>query len=160
MSRFLAKLWMMRLLIRSAVDTPFERVQQNFDRELFEALLPPPFVATLARYDGSVPGDEVHIQFHLPWRSLWISRITESEHSAGSFHFIDEGIQLPFGLRKWRHQHGVVKIDEHKTQIIDDIRFSTNNKILDVLTWPLLFLAFYPRKWQYKSFFKKLKIER
>lgn len=160
MSPFLAKLWKMRLLIRSIVATPFEQVQKNFDKELFEALLPLSFVASLARYDGSLPGDEVHIQFHVPWRSLWISRITESVHSASSFHFIDEGIRLPFGLRTWKHQHGLVKIDEHKTLIIDDIRFSTSNKVADLLTWPLLFLAFYPRKWQYKSFFKKLKIER
>ena len=160
MSPFLAKLWKMRLLIRSIVATPFEQVQKNFDKELFEALLPPPFVARLVRYDGSVPDDEVHMQFHLPWRSLWISRITHSEQTATTFHFIDEGIQLPFGLRKWKHQHGVIKIDAHKTQIIDDIHFSTGNKILDLLTLPLMFLAFYPRKWQYKSFFKKLKIER
>lgn len=136
---------------------PFDRVQKKFDKELFEALLPPSFVASLARYDGSAPGDEVHVQFHLPWRSLWISRITQEEQNSRGFYFIDEGIRLPFGLRTWKHRHSAVKIDEYTTGIIDDIRFSTGIKIMDLLAWPLLFLAFFPRKWQYKSFFKKLK---
>lgn len=150
----------MQLLIKSKVTAPYELVQQNFDKELFEALLPPSFVAALARYDGSAPDDEVHIQFHLPWRAMWISRITEAEQTPAAYHFIDEGIRLPFGLRKWKHKHGVIKIDGNKTTIVDDIHFSTPNKLMDLLAWPLLFLAFYPRKWQYKSFFKKLKGKR
>lgn len=160
MPGFLQNYEKMQLLIKSKVAAPFELVRENFDRELFEALLPPSFVASLARYDGSAPGDEVHIQFHLPWRSLWISQITESEQTPTAQHFIDEGIRLPFGLRTWRHQHGVIKIDNNKTAIIDDISFSTRNKLMDLLAWPMLFLAFYPRKWQYKSFFKKLKGKR
>ena len=144
----------MRLIIRSEVAAPFELVQQNFDKELFEVLLPPSFVASLKRYDGSAPDDEVHIQFHLPWKSLWISRITQEEQNNQGFYFIDEGIRLPFGLRKWKHRHSAVKTDEYKTGIIDDIRFGTGIKIMDLLAWPLLFLAFYPRKWQYKFFFK------
>ncbi|NCA84864.1 MAG: hypothetical protein EOM83_04730 [Clostridia bacterium] len=147
----------MRIVIRSEVAAPFHLVQKNFDMELFGALLPPSFVASLARYDGSAPGDEVHVLFRFPWRSLWISRITQQEQSSHLFCFIDEGIRLPFGLRKWKHQHSVIKIDDSETEIVDDIHFSTLNKLMDYLAWPMLFLAFYPRKWQYKSFFKKQK---
>jgi ligand-binding SRPBCC domain-containing protein len=151
---------MTRLIIRTEVAAPFYLVQQNFDRELFEALLPPSFLASPMRYDGSLPGDEVHMQFHFPWRADWISRITESKRTTTTYHFIDEGIRLPFGLRKWKHRHEIIKIDNFKTAIVEDIRFSTGSKFINLLAWPMLFLAFFPRKWQYKSFFNKLKIER
>jgi ligand-binding SRPBCC domain-containing protein len=154
-ARLLPNKLMMRIKLKSQIAAPYELVQRNFDKELFRYLLPPSFVASLTRYDGAAPGNEVHVQFHVPWKSLWISRIIQTEQSANFFYFIDEGIRLPFGLRTWKHRHSVIKMDDVKTEIVDDIHFGTQNKMMDLWAWPILFLAFYPRKWQYQSFFSK-----
>lgn len=146
----------MRIRLVSEVNKPFERVAGNFNRRLFEFLLPPSFVARLFRYDGSDPGNIVHIRFLLPWCSDWISKIISSKHSNVAFEFVDIGEKLPFGLKTWKHHHIVKKLAENQTQIIDDMNFSTCCKIFDLMIYPVLFLAFYPRKQQYKEYFEKI----
>jgi len=146
---------MMRITFVSEVNKPFDWVAGHFDRELFVFLLPPPFVARLVRYDGSDPGNIVHIRFLLPWRSDWISKIISSKRSNVAFEFVDIGEKLPFGLKTWKHHHIVKKLTENQTQIIDDMHFSTCCKLFDLVVYPMLFLAFYPRKKQYKKYFEK-----
>lgn len=145
----------MKIELRSRVNCRFEEVSQNFGQELFEFLLPPKLVARLVRYDGSRPGSVVHIRFRLPYPSDWISIIKSENKSAEKYFFVDEGEKLPFGLKSWKHLHLVVKIDGNTTEIIDDMTFSTGFKLLDILFYPVLFLAFYPRKKQYKQFFER-----
>jgi ligand-binding SRPBCC domain-containing protein len=147
----------MKILLRTIVDCPFEQVAGNFDRELFEFLLPPHFVATLVNYEGSKPGDKIHLTFKIPWKSDWISVIKEFENASAYYYFIDVGEILPFGLKKWRHHHQVIQLIENKTEIIDFIYFSTRFWLLDLLAWPVLFASFFPRKRLYKQYFKKFK---
>ncbi len=146
----------MKILLSTIVDCPFEQVSGNFDRELFEFLLPPHFVATLVNYEGSKPGDKIHLTFKIPWKSDWISVIKESEKGRGFYYFIDVGEILPFGLKKWRHRHEVRQLTENQTEIIDNMRFSTNFWLLDLLAWPVLFVSFFPRKRLYRMYFKNL----
>ena len=147
----------MKILLRTIVDCPFEQVTGNFDRELFEFLLPPHFVATLVNYEGSKPGDKIHLAFKIPWRSDRISVIKEFENGSAYYYFIDVGEILPFGLKIWRHHHQVIQLIENKTEIIDFIYFSTRFWLLDLLAWPVLFASFFPRKRLYKQYFKKFK---
>jgi len=147
----------MKILLRTIVDCPFEQVAGNFDRELFEFLLPPHFVATLVNYEGSKPGDKIHLTFKIPWKSDWISVIKEFENGSAYYYFIDVGEILPFGLKIWRHHHQVIQLIENKTEIIDFIYFSTRFWLLDLLAWPVLFASFFPRKRLYKQYFKKFK---
>lgn len=143
----------MKIRLETIVNIPFAKVAGNFDRRLFEYLLPPKAVARLVRYDGSRPGNLVHIRFGLPYGADWISEIAGRNENDTLLEFVDVGKVLPFGLKKWRHQHLVMKIDDKTTRIVDDMQFSTCCKLFDWLVYPVLFLAFYPRKKQYKLYY-------
>lgn len=129
-----------------------EETFAGFDRRLFEYLLPPG--AKLIRFDGSNEGDIVHLS--LPIVGEWISRITASHRDERHCYFVDEGVKLPIGLRDWRHKH-IVREDGAGAgaTIIDDIHFSSGNGILDRLMYPLMYIAFAPRKRRYKTYFAR-----
>jgi ligand-binding SRPBCC domain-containing protein len=143
----------MKIRLHSIVNCSFETVSGDFGRELFEYLLPPGLIAKLIRYDGSKPGNIIHIQFNFPFPSHWVSIITDETKDNKKYVFVDEGKRLPFGLKKWKHIHSVIKRDDNTTEIIDDMNFETSSKILNFLAYPVLFLSFFSRKWQYKKYF-------
>jgi ligand-binding SRPBCC domain-containing protein len=145
----------MKILLQSHVHCGFDQVVGHFDKQLFEFLLPPNYVAQLIRYDGSASGSIVHIRFKLPWSSDWISEIISEKREEGIYQFVDIGKKLPFGLNSWEHHHIVKKLTESKTLIVDEMHFSTHVKLLDFIFFPFLFLAFYPRKKQYKRYFEQ-----
>ncbi len=145
----------MRIKFQSQVQCNFDKVSADFGEDLFRFLLPPSFVAGLKSYEGNEPGSRVHIHFHLPWPSDWISVITSRQMDKRKYVFVDEGERLPFGLKTWKHEHSVLKKGEGITIIMDNIHFTSQNRILDFLMYPLLFLAFYPRKFTYKKYFEK-----
>ena len=124
------------------------------DRELFE-FLAPPGPMELKEYTGSRKGDMVHIHFGFPLNSDWISDIVEENELKRELNFVDIGRVLPFPLKKWRHVHRIQYVDERTSRIVDDMHFSTGNKIFDVLVFPFLYLTFLPRKWQYPKYFKR-----
>lgn len=140
---------MMNIKLRSRVDKELSVVQSNFDESLFQFLLPPG--AELLGYGGSKKGDIVHLK--LPLAGEWVSEITENGESDGLVYFIDEGRQLPSPLKKWRHKH-LLHQDQGHTIVEDDMSYSTGNVLLDILIYPVLFLSFLPRLWQYKSYFR------
>lgn len=96
----------------------------------------------------------VHIRFSIPWKSNWISEITDSKKQANEYYFIDKGVKLPFGLKQWEHRHGVKGINKNKTQIVDEIDFSTGYKLIDFLIYPILYFTFLPRKNLYRKYFE------
>jgi ligand-binding SRPBCC domain-containing protein len=141
---------MKRLVLRTAVDGDMEQVFAGFDRSLFEFLLPPG--AKLIRFDGSDTGDLV--QLRLPIAGEWISRITASYRDDQQAYFIDEGVKLPIGLRDWTHKHTVYR-GAHGSVIEDDIAFSSGNPVLDWLLYPVMYMAFAPRRNRYRAYFAK-----
>ncbi len=141
----------MNLKLRSRVACKLETVQARFDEDLFRYLLPPG--AALIQYDGSKKGDIVHLK--LPVAGDWVSEITEHGRTEQGSYFIDEGRQLPFPLKRWKHRHVLHRDGDH-TIIEDDMHFSSGNRVLDLLLYPALFLAFLPRVWQYKAYFNNL----
>ncbi len=145
----------MKIVLRSTVNQAFDTVADHFDEELFTFLLPPPFVAQLVKYEGSAPGNIVHIRFNFPWRSSWISKITSSHRDNNEFSFVDIGVKLPFGLKAWKHRHTVKKVDQSTTAIIDEMEFSTGFLLFNLIAFPVLYLSFYPRKKQYKKYFEE-----
>ena len=74
----------------------------------------------------------------------------------GEWFFVDEGQTLPKPLRYWKHIHKVKKQTEKQTFIIDDIAFSSNNYLLDILLYPFLYMQFALRKPAYRKYFNKL----
>ncbi|MTI21842.1 hypothetical protein E1176_12490 [Fulvivirga sp. RKSG066] len=141
----------MRIVLKTTVEAQMETVFQAFDEKLFRYLLPPG--AKLLRFDGSREGDLVHIKFGFPLFSEWISEIVEDGKEGRMRYFIDVGKKLPTPLKKWKHMH-IVRRSGQQSIIEDNMSFSTGLKLLDILIYPFLYLAFLPRKKQYKEYFK------
>ncbi|MDX1476391.1 MAG: hypothetical protein R3301_01755 [Saprospiraceae bacterium] len=145
----------MRFQISTTVPGNYLDVMGQFDRRLFEYLAPPSSVAEIVAFTGSQTGDRVHLRFRRPWTAEWVSEITEHGQDGNSAWFVDEGTVLPFGLRFWRHRHVVERVDEDVSRIVDDIAFKFRFSLITVLAFPLVYLAFLPRRRLYKTYFTK-----
>jgi len=141
---------MMNIILRSKVHGEIAGVFQQFDEHLFKYLLPPG--AQLIEFGGSKKGDVVHLK--LPLAGEWVSEITESGASEDTCYFIDEGRKLPFPLKKWRHQH-ILHRAGNSTIIEDHMSFTSGNILADMLFYPVIYLSFLPRVWQYKRYFNR-----
>ena len=140
----------MNITLKSKVEGKLTEIHHRFDADLFRYLLPPG--AQLIEFGGSKTGNIVHLK--LPLAGEWISEITEDGKTNDSAYFIDEGRTLPFPLKKWKHKHILYRSGIH-TILEDNMSFSTGTIITDILFYPILLVAFLPRVWQYKSYFKK-----
>ena len=143
----------MNLILKTKVKGNYKDIINQFDLDLFEALAPPGPKMEIVEFTGSKKGDRVHIRFTRPLRTEWISDITADEINDREAYFIDEGVKLPFPLKFWKHKHLVRKIDEHNSEIIDDITYQGSNFLLTLLMYPAMFLAFFPRKRIYRKYF-------
>lgn len=143
----------MNFKIKTPLKKDFKTVFAGFDQQLFEFLLPPKSVAKLIAFGGSKKGDIVHIGFLLPYKAEWISEITHDEQNENECIFIDEGMQLPFGLKTWTHKH-IVRKEGNGSVIVDDITFTCANQLLTLLFYPIWYMAFSGRKKQYKKYFE------
>lgn len=148
----------MNIYISTKVNGTPEVILSKFDRALFEALVPPGMKIHLLRFDGSVKGDEVHIEM-LPLgiprlKQEWHSLITENVNGENESWFVDEGTKLPWFLSKWKHRHLVRKISPDTSEIIDDITYKSPFFLLSWLLYPVMFLQFYYRKPVYRKYFR------
>lgn len=134
-------------------------VFESFDLDLFRFLAPPSFAAEIRKFEGKNIGDLVEIYFKFPINSLWVSEITALEINDNQAFFIDEGLQLPFGLVHWRHKHIIAK-NGSKSIIIDVIEYRSKSKILDLLLYPFFLISFLPRKYLYKKYFNQQKFQK
>lgn len=142
----------MKVRLQSAVRGTINEVWDNFDEQLFRYLLPPG--TRLIKFDGSDPGDIVHLKF--PFKQEWISKITEVHRQDDHCFFVDKGIKLPGPLKFWKHKHHVYHINKYKTLIVDDMEYSTGSELLDLLIYPFLYLAFLPRTSLYRKYFQSM----
>ena len=145
----------MNIKIQTQVKGNYKEIMAHFDRALFEALAPRQPKMEIVEFTGSKKGDRVHIRFLQPLKVDWVSVITEDEINDAEAYFIDEGVQLPFPLNFWKHQHIVRKITEDTSCIIDDITFRGPNALMTLLLYPAIYLGFYPRKKIYRRYFGK-----
>lgn len=145
----------MHLKHKTKVNQNFLLVKEGFNEELFLSLNPPFPPVKLKEFGGCEKGNRVHLELNfIFFKQDWISIITYSNTSDAVFEFIDEGTQLPFFLKYWKHHHIVVKIDGGHSFIIDDIEFKSPFLLMDYLLYPVLWLQFVYRKPIYKRIFK------
>lgn len=141
----------MRIFIKTKVHNNLSTIHQKFDRNLFEKLSPPLMTVKVERFDGCLKDHEVHLLIQsLFVRNKWISKITTSELNEKVFYFIDEGIEIPPPLKKWKHIHRVEAIDSSNCYVIDDITYSSGSNLLDYALFPFLFGMFKFRQPIYK----------
>jgi ligand-binding SRPBCC domain-containing protein len=144
---------MMKIKIKTPIKGKMEDVYKRFDEKLFRFLTPSEKQMRVLHFGGSKKGDLIKLEFVWPVKGFWTCEITEVYESPMECYFTDEGALLPFGLKKWKHVHRVVKAGENCI-IVDDITFTTGNLLLDLIYYPVFFLGFYPRKILYRKFFR------
>ena len=66
--------------------------------------------------------------------------------------FIDEGLNLPLGIKSWHHEH-IVKKHNKGTLIIDKLNFNHSQKLIGFLIYPLLTFPILIRRVLYKIYF-------
>ena len=136
----------MRITIHTKVEQSLEAVIEGFNESLFLKLNPPFPPVKLLQFDGCKTNDRVKLQLNfIAFKQIWESLITADQQTKDQFYFIDEGIQLPFFLKTWKHKH-VIKKEGNATVITDDIQFTTPFIVLNWLMYPALFLQFQYRK--------------
>ena len=145
----------MKIYFETVIDKNVESIKKNFTQDLFLALSPPGLRIKLEQFDGCKTGDIVHLKIQsFGLTQTWMSRITEESNSDNQWFFVDEGVQLPWPLKSWKHVHRVKKINENQSAIIDDITFSSGHHILDIPLKPFLWLTFAVRPSRYRKFFE------
>jgi ligand-binding SRPBCC domain-containing protein len=143
----------MNFQIRTAVGQDYRQVWQGFDQDLFGALAPPFPPVRLLRFDGSLRGDQVHLELNfLLFRQRWVSLITDQGEGPDEIYFVDEGTTLPFFLRSWRHRHRILRAGAGAV-IIDDVTFASPAWLPSFLLFPALYLQFLYRKPIYQRLF-------
>jgi ligand-binding SRPBCC domain-containing protein len=149
----------MKLEIRIPVAQPPDQVFKGFTVDLFIALAPPPPFPPmkLKHFGGSRTGDHVELELNfLFFRQRWVSVITRDETLPdGTIYFIDEGRQLPFFLKTWKHTHWVRPGPGGGSIIVEDIEYTAPLGLLTYLLYPTLWLQFAVRKPVYQRLFGK-----
>jgi ligand-binding SRPBCC domain-containing protein len=142
--------------LKTKVRQNYRQVFEAFDEQLFRKLSPPYPTLKLLRFDGSEPGDVVEVELQTGIKSFrWTSLITERTIMDSEAYFVDEGQELPPPLKLWHHKHLVTALGQGAT-IHDIINYSTGNKLLDLLLYPLMVAQFGMRKPVYRKIFGKL----
>ena len=145
----------MEIKLETAVSQRYLDVKQGFDQELFRQLSPPFPPVKVLRFDGCKKGDLVSLQLNfLLFKQNWDSLITEDFTSEQEFCFVDEGIALPFFLKKWRHRHRVISTGLG-SKIRDEISYEAPFKLLTWLLYPVLWAQFSFRKPIYRRVFSR-----
>lgn len=145
----------MKIIIETAVNQSVSDVWNQFDDKLLLKLSPPFPPVRLISF-GQKIGEKVTFELNFfIIRQLWVSKITDSYLSVQECFFIDEGIQLPFFLKYWKHKHRIVKDNVTSgSKIIDEIEFRTPTILTDYIFYPILYLQFLYRKPIYQRIFK------
>ena len=140
--------------IKTKVNASFGKVWQGFDYKLFTALQPSFPRTEVKRFDGCLPGNEVHTVLHfLGMKQVFNARIINREENTESAYFTDEGTQMPFFLSYWKHKHKVEKNTENTSHIIDEITFTGPNAFTEAFFYPIIYSQMLLRKPIYKKYF-------
>ena len=144
----------MKIYIRSRVKGSPVSVFARFNKDLFLALASAFPKMTLTRFDGCGLYDETHLFLHFLGKREWISKNTAFFESPEEIYFIDEGIKMPFGMKKWKHIHRITG-NENGSIIHDEIEYDYNNVFLNLLWWFPFYMQFSARPRKYRKYFDK-----
>lgn len=145
----------MKLKIETEVEQGYLDVKAGFDESLFRKLSPPFPPVKVLRFDGCERGNLVILELNfLLFKQLWTSEITADHTDDSEFFFIDEGVKLPFFLKKWKHKHKVISTGI-QSKIVDEIEFEAPFFWMNWAMYPLLWLQFAYRKPIYRKVFRR-----
>jgi ligand-binding SRPBCC domain-containing protein len=139
--------------IQTKIDSSISQVWSQFNEELLKKISPPFPSVQIIRFDGCSKGDLVILEINLLiLKVIWSSQIISFNQDSTQFSFVDEGIQVPFGIKKWKHEHSIIKIDEMHCYIQDLVTFKTSFVFLDLILFPFLWGMIFYRKPFYKKY--------
>lgn len=146
----------MEFEVVTRVEGTLPEIRGRFTEALFRFVIPPGTKIKFLDFGGCNPGNELRMELKLlgVLPQSWHNLITEMHEDARSWSFTDEGLQVPFPIRNWKHRHLVEQIEPGICLIRDQIRFSTSPKWLAFLMLPVLRLPFVLRKAKYQEFFR------
>lgn len=145
----------MKISLSTPVEQGYLDVKNGFNESLFKKLSPPLPPVKLLRFDGSEKGDKVSLELNfIFFKQKWTSLITEDRTTDLEFFFVDEGVELPFFLKKWRHKHRVISSGIGSV-IRDEIEFEAPFKGLTYLLFPVMWLQFAYRGPIYRRIFTR-----
>ena len=144
---------MLSFTLSSPVKAPLSHIKEHFTSDLLLKLSPPFPQVSLERFDGCKKDDQVILKINLLLMKLtWSSLITAENDTPEEWYLVDEGVDMPFGLRFWRHQHRVIEVNPLHSLIIDEISFDTGMTFLNYLLFPFLWGMIFYRKPLYKKY--------
>lgn len=145
----------MKITIETPVEQGYLDVKSGFNESLFKKLSPPFPPVKLLRFDGSRKGDFVTLELDfIFFKQKWTSEIIEDWTTELEFYFVDQGVELPFFLKKWKHKHRVISAGIGSI-IRDEIEFEAPFGLMTILLYPVLWVQFAYRKGIYRMIFKK-----
>ena len=118
---------MKKITLSSTFNANFREVKENFNKNLFEYLLPKIPPMKIEKYEGNNLGNEIHLSIA---KNKWISVISDIQDQSDEYSFTDTGKSLPYPLKQWNHKHRIVKLNENEVAIIDEIEFRCSNNLL------------------------------
>ena len=105
----------------------------------------------IIEWEGTFDGAIAHMRFwFFGWKDFKVKH-SDNFKDVNSFSFKDQGLDLPFGLNQWVHEHIVIKRGKN-IEIIDEIIFSGNNKFLAIIVYPILIAPIFFRKVLYQTY--------
>lgn len=144
----------MKIIISTRIEQDYLSVKEGFNEKLFLQLSPPFPPVGLLRFDGCAKGDIVILELNfLLFKQKWVSEITDDKTNKSEFYFTDEGVELPFFLKKWKHKHRIIKAG-NQSIIRDEIEYQAPFVLMTLLLYPALLLQFLYRKPIYKKTFR------
>lgn len=143
---------MPRLVLRTRVRGNPRDIISRFDRELFNYLLPPKWIARVNTFEGSKPGDRVKVEFLFPYKARMDVEIFSEQITDNECWFTDEGHKLPFGLKYWRHKHRFMA-DGGCCIISDEIEFRASFWLQELFFKMAFRIVFSTRKKKYRAYF-------
>lgn len=143
----------MKITIHSPLEGSPVSVFSRFNRDLFLALAGAFPKVTLQRFDGCRLNDETHVCIHFFGKREWLSRNTDFFESPEEIYFVDEGLKIPFGMKRWKHTHRITG-NEQQSIIHDEIEYDFGNRLLNVLWWLPFYMQFAARPRKYRRYFK------
>lgn len=146
---------MLRITLKSTVNAPFETVQKNFNLDLLNFLTPPLSKLQMNRFDGIFAGAQMIFTIVVPGQKMeWAGEISHLRHTKTNFTFIDHGISLPKGLKKWRHIHSVQR-QNGSTAIIDRVELQGIHIFFTAYWYLATLYLLSVRPGRYKKYFKQ-----
>jgi ligand-binding SRPBCC domain-containing protein len=143
----------MQFAYRTLVGQPPDTVFPVFGEAAFVESLAPALMGLRVIRIGLALGDEIEVRFEgLGPRGPWVSRIESLERTPDEIWFVDRSIRLPWPFATFRHRHGFVAKGSG-TVLVDDVTFTTSQRVLGPFVSAGLRLSFGFRRGRYRARF-------